>query len=353
MRVAFVAMETVHRRDTEGNQRLERVARLLAEAGHDVTVYCAGWWESDGREFEPEDVTYRAVTGEPSTASFCARLPYLLADDGPDVIHAKPTPAAAVLAARLGGTLARAPLVVEWFGDETPADSFTARRAVGAPTRIVTPSEMVRTEVRELGATEDGTTVVPESIDVDLVREVDPADEVDVAFAHSLDDSANLESLFLGLAELREKDWSATVVGDGPRRSDYERQAADLRIDDRVEFVGSCDRERRVAIYKGAHVFVQTAYREQFATELLWALACGCVPVVEYQARSSAHELIEHRDRGFRVTSTQAMADAIVESGEFERRTVDESLSSFDHSAVRKEYESVYDDVVEEFGLLG
>jgi len=163
---------------------------------------------------------------------------------------------------------------------------------------------MVRTSARERGATEHGTTVIPESIDMDLVRGADPAEKVDVAFAHSLDDSANLESLFLGLAELREKDWSVTIIGDGPNRSDYERQASDLRIDDRVEFVGACDRERRVEIYKGAHVFVQTAYREFFASELLWALACGCVGIVEYQARSSAHELIEHRERSFRVTST-------------------------------------------------
>jgi len=39
MRVAFVAMETVHLRDTEGNRRLDRLAEQLAEAGHDVTVF--------------------------------------------------------------------------------------------------------------------------------------------------------------------------------------------------------------------------------------------------------------------------------------------------------------------------
>ncbi|MCU4801131.1 glycosyltransferase family 4 protein [Halobacteria archaeon HArc-gm2] len=353
MRVAFVAMETVHLRDTEGNRRLDRLAHQLAEAGHDVTVFCSRWWESDGDVFEPEDVTYHALTDEPATASFCVRLPYELARLKPDVIHATSAPSSVLLFARLGGTLARAPLLVEWFGDNEPLHSRTSDLAVRAPAEIITPSEMVRTSARERGATENGTTVIPESIDMDLVREADPGETVDVVFAHSLDDSANLESLFLGLAELREKDWSATIIGDGPNRADYERQASDLRIDDRVEFVGACDRERRVEIYKGAHVFVQTAYREFFASELLWALACGCVGIVEYQARSSAHELIEHRERSFRVTSTQQMAEAIVEAGEFERLTVDDTLAPFDHESVRAEYEECYATLVDEFGWLG
>lgn len=351
--MSFVAMETVHQRETEGNRRLDQVAHMLAAAGHDVTVFCTHWWESEGNVFEPEDVTYHALADIPASASFSVRLPYALARERPDVIHAKPVPASVVLFARLGGTLARVPVLVEWFGDGEPAHSRTSDLAVRAPAHTVTPSEMVRTSARERGAAGDATTVIPESIDMDLVRAADPAEAVDVAFAHPLDDSANLESLFLGLAELREKDWTATIIGDGPHRAEYERQASDLRIDDRVNFVGECDRERRVEIYKGAHVFVQTAYREYFAVELLCALACGCVGIVEYQANSSAHELIEQRGRSFRVTSTQQMAEAIAEAGEFQRLTVDDTLEAFDHDSVRQEYESTYQDLVEEFGFVG
>lgn len=353
MRVSFVAMETVHQRETEGNRRLDRVAHLLAAAGHDVTVFCTRWWESEGNVFEPEEVTYHALADIPASASFSVRLPYALARERPDVIHAKPVPASVVLFAHLGGTLARAPVLVEWFGDEEPGPSRTSDLAMRASAHTVTPSEMVRTSARERGAGEDASTVIPESIDMELVRGADPAEEADVAFAHPLDDSANLESLFLGLAELREKDWSATVIGDGPHREEYERQASDLRIEDRVEFVGECDRKRRVQIYKGAHVFVQTAYREYFASELLWALACGCVGIVEYQANSSAHELIEHRERSFRVTSTQQMAEAIVYAGEFQRLSVDDTLAAFDHDSVREQYEDCYAGLVREFGFVG
>ncbi|WP_459192585.1 glycosyltransferase [Halosimplex sp. J119] len=352
MRVAFVSMETTHYRDTEGARRFERVARHLAARGHDVTVFCTQWWDGTDETVERDGVTYHGVTISPALTSFAVRIPALLALYDPDVVHARPEPPVTVLAAGLGGTLARAPLVVEWFGDESVAASRFHERAATFPEMVVTPSEMVRTSVRELGATEATSQVIPESIDMSLVRETEPAEETDVVYAHPLDESANVESFLLGLAELRDRDWTATVVGDGPQREDYERQVRDLRIDDRVTFAGACDREERVALYKGAHAFVQTAYREYFATELLWAMACGCVGIVEYQAESSAHELIEEAERSFRATDPQQIADAVVDAGEFDRLTVDEDWAAFDRDAVLERYLQTYRDLQAEYGLF-
>jgi glycosyltransferase involved in cell wall biosynthesis len=351
MRVAMVAMETAHHRDTRGAHRFDRIASQLADAGHDVTVFCAQWWDERQTAREIDGVTYRGVTLGPATAAFCARIPALLATHRPDLIHVTPTPPEQVLAARAGGAVVRSPVVLEWFGDEgLDTEAWLTERAVRSPAMVVTPSEMIRTEVRELGATEGATRAIPESIDFDRVNDVDPGEDVDVVFANRLDDSANVEDMLLGLAELRDRGWRATVVGDGPHRADYERQAAELRIDDRIRFAGECDRDERLAIYRGAHAFVQTAYREQFPTELLWALACGCVGIVEYQTRSAAHELIEGYERSFRVTDPQELADAIVAAGDYSRQSVDESWDRFDHEAVRESYVETYESLQSDSG---
>jgi glycosyltransferase involved in cell wall biosynthesis len=352
MRVAFVSMETTRHRDTEGRRRFERVARLLAERGHEVTVFCAQWWEGYAESVVRDGVTYRAVTVSAALSSFAARLPVLVALDRPDLVHTRVEPPVQVLAARLGAALARSPLVAEWFGEEETDESRHADRAATLPDAVITSSEMVRTRVRERGATAETTRVIPKSVDMSLVRETDPAHEIDVVYAHPLDESANVEALLLGLAELRDREWTATVIGDGPQRRDYERQAADLRINDRVTFTGACDLAERVAIYRGAHAFVQTAYREFFASELLWALACGCVGIVQYQAASSAHELIEDYERSFRTTDPQEVADAIVAAGEFDRRDVDETWADYDHDAVLDQYVGVYEQLIENHGLL-
>ncbi|WP_276260920.1 glycosyltransferase [Haloglomus litoreum] len=346
MQVAVVAPETTPLADADDRAvaRVERTARGLAARDHDVTVYCTGWW-SDRLDYtetrERDGVTYRAVTVSPATTSYHARVPALLAAERPDAVHVIGDPPA-VLAARTGATLARAPLVVDWFGEDPPEDRLVGP-ALRAADRVVAPSELVRTRVRERGVPEDRTRVVPEAIDFDHIRAVEPvSDPPDVVAATPLDGDANLESVLLGLAELRDRDWSATVIGDGPEREAYEAQAADLSIDDRVTFAGHLPRDERLAHYRGAHVFCQTARDEVFAVELLWALACGCVGVVEYQADSAAHELVERRTRGFRVSTPEEIEGAIVEAGEFEAWTVDESLAEFDEEAIAGQWLDVY-----------
>jgi glycosyltransferase involved in cell wall biosynthesis len=346
MRVAFASLETTRNRGTAGSRRFERVARLLAGRGHDVTLFCGQWWDDYADEFVADGLRYRGVTLGTARSSYLARLPLVLARYRPDIVHVRPSPPEQVLAALSGGTLARAPVVVEWFGDEGLTGERRLTELVAErPSRVITASELVRTEVRELGAETDQTAVIPESIDCSRIETVDPADGVDIVYAHPLDETANIDDFLLGLAELRERDWQATVVGDGPRREAFVEETEALRIDDRVTFAGDCDRDERLALYRGAHAFVQTAAREQFATELLWALACGCVGIVEYQTDASAHELIESYPRSYRVTSPQQLADAIVDAGSFDHRTREETWTAFDH-------EQVIDQYVEEYRTL-
>ncbi|QLG49392.1 glycosyltransferase [Natrinema halophilum] len=353
MHVAFVSFETVHHRDTETNQQFRTVLEILSERGHDVHCYCAGFWAGDGSTLEQDGITYHAVsTGLDARSSFYLRLPFVLAAANPDVIHAAAQPPGQILAARWGATLARAPLLVEWYGDGGIDDTRWTRLATGRPDRIVTPSELVGTWVRELGADGDIVETISNPIDLELIRDVEPGEEVDVIYARRLDDGANLESLLLALAELRDRDWSATVVGDGPERETYERLTRDLRIEDRVTFLGNLTLEDRIAVYRGAHIFVQTAEHCVFPTEMLWALAAGCVGIVEYHANSSAHELVEGWNRGFRTTSEAELGEAILAAGDLERREFDDRFADYDRSSVAERYLELYRALLEDRGIL-
>jgi glycosyltransferase involved in cell wall biosynthesis len=353
MRVSFVSLETVHHRETEATRRLDDLATRLAARGHDVTVHTSGFWDGFAETTEVDGVAYRAVVPETEAwQSFYVRLPFSLLQASPDVVHARATPPGQAMWANYGTSVVRAPLVVEWYGDEASSPGKNHRRALGGADAVVTPSRLVRTRAWELGASEDHVDVVPNSVDMDRIRDVDPRENGEIVYARRLDAGANLESVLLGLAELRQREWSATVVGDGPERESYEQQARDLRIDDRVEFVGECSRDERIGIYRGAHVFCQTATHCVFPTELLWGMACGCVGIVEYHADSSAHELVEHRDRGFRTTSEEELATAIHEAGELEDLTVDEDFASFDRDPVMEEYLECYRAVRADYGIL-
>jgi glycosyltransferase involved in cell wall biosynthesis len=353
MRVALVSLTTARHRDAPPERRLREVAASLADRGHDVHVFCAQWWAEQRGTVDRDGLTYHAAAlDETARQSFLLRVPFMIARADPDIVHAGAAYPPTVAAASVGATLARAPLLADWYDSSDADGGFLTRRALSAADRITVPSRLVRTRLREHGADMDRLQVVPNSVDFDLIRSTTPADERHIVYARRLDEGAHLESLLLGLAELRDFEWSATVIGDGPERATYEQQARDMRIDDRITFAGSLSREERVSIYRSAHVFVQTARQCHFATELLWGLACGCVGIVEYHADSSAHELVEGRERGFRTTSEQELADAIREAGAMESMTVDEDFESDDRSAVLDQHLDLYRDLRAQYGLL-
>ncbi|GGN17605.1 glycosyl transferase family 1 [Halarchaeum nitratireducens] len=332
MRVALVTDRTVHhdeerRTADDAAARLDALASLLDANGHDVTVFCARWWDGGFPSFDHDGITYRAIASTPGERWATLRLARALRGFDPDVVHVAGATPEHALGARV--TSPGTPVVIGYY--EPPPGSRADRWALRAADAAIVPSAFVATAVRELGVAGDALTRLPNPVEMARVRAVDPAaDAGDVVYSRRLDDAANLESLLLALAEFRDREWSATVIGDGPERARYERQASDLRIADRIDFVGACELDRRLALFKGAHVYAQTATRTSFPTDLLRALACGCVGVVEYHANSAAHELVEHADRGLLATSDEALVECLREATATARASVNEAYAEYD-----------------------
>ncbi|AWB27093.1 glycosyltransferase [Halococcoides cellulosivorans] len=376
MRVAVVARELNATPEGRARRRLATLVDSLASRGHSVAVVCHPWWAVDGEseadgsepgasgqsasddESPPEGASpARRVTvdgvryfGVPRKRRWPFSLIRSLVGFDPDVIHTTARPAQTV-AASVAGSLARSPLVVEYASPSAPT-SRSDRLGLSEPAAVVTPSELVQTRVREQLRSDDHVRILPTSVDVDRIHAIDPVGEDDAVFAAPLDGSSGLDDLLLALAELRDRDFSVSVFGEGSRRAALEVQTRDLRIDGRVTFRGWPDAEDRIARYRGAHTFVQAARIEPFAEELLRALVAGCVGIVEYQADSSAHELIVHRDRHFRVTDPEEIADALLAAGDIDRQTASTEFDEYDHETVLERYLDLYRELGRRFGWL-
>lgn len=109
-----------------------------------------------------------------------------------------------------------------------------------------------------------------------------------------------------------------------------------------MEFVGALTLEERIARLKGAHAFAHTADRCPFAAELLLALACGCVGVVEYRTDSAAHESIAGYDRGFGVTNGEGLVEAIEAAVRLPWRAYEERFERFSETPVFEAHLDTY-----------
>jgi len=356
MHIAAAVPATIHHRQTPAMRRLDRLWQWLAASEHKLTVFCPKWSTAErpitDRSItaiydvvtDTAEITYQWVT--PSTTvdwTYRHRLPRAIWAADPDVVHTTLKPDV-VLAGWSAARLARVPFVAEWYAP--PPDSRLARMAAGRADRTIIPSQLVEERVRQIGGPTLTTRVVPTPISLSHIAAQSPTPAPEILFASHLDADANVDSFLLGLAELRNRDWSAGIIGDGPKRRHYREQAADLQLADRVRFLGDRSYTERIALYRDAHVFVQTATRASFAHELLLAMAGGCVGIAEYHPDSSAHELLVGVARGFRTTSPEELAAAIESASELEHRDIDESFASFDTDRVFERYLDTYRDVI-------
>lgn len=92
-------------------------------------------------------------------------------------------------------------------------------------------------------------------------------------------------------------DVTLSLIGEGDSKSDYEKQAGHLGIEDRVRFVGYVPREKIANYYRSSHVFVLPSYNEGMALAVLEAMGAG-LPVVVTRT-GGTEELVDHGVNGF------------------------------------------------------
>jgi phosphatidyl-myo-inositol alpha-mannosyltransferase len=127
--------------------------------------------------------------------------------------------------------------------------------------------------------------IVPNGIDCELFHPLDnnearPAGPPRILFVGRFDPRNALGTLLDAAAQLRDegRDFLVQVVGDGPTRSIYERQARRLGLWDRIEWHGLV-LEGRPTLYREASVFACPCTLASFGVVLLESLASG-TPVV-------------------------------------------------------------------------
>jgi D-inositol-3-phosphate glycosyltransferase len=294
------------------NVHVESLARALARAGHDVTVYTRRDTDDLPDRIRTADgvVVEHLTAGPPAPLPKDDLLPLLgelssalavrLAEDRPDVVHAHfwMSGLAALAATReldipvvqtfhaLGVTKRR----FQGRQDTSPPARIRMERALARDVdRVVATSTDEVGELLRIGAVRDRITVVPCGVDVEQFRPDGPAaekgDRARLLCIGRLVPRKGFDTVIRALAAVPDAE---LVIAGGPVAEKLEDDAEAARllrlaerfgVADRVRLVGAVPRPDMPALLRSADVVVCTPWYEPFGIVPLEAMACG-VPVV-------------------------------------------------------------------------
>ncbi|NMC99168.1 MAG: glycosyltransferase [Bacteroidales bacterium] len=94
--------------------------------------------------------------------------------------------------------------------------------------------------------------------------------------------------------QLPEK-YTLSLIGDGKLMDNIKILAKGLKIDDRIEFLGFLQEEKKLEVILKSHLVIQTSYVEGFPNSLLECLACG-IPAIAFNVPGGTREIINEKN---------------------------------------------------------
>jgi glycosyltransferase involved in cell wall biosynthesis len=143
----------------------------------------------------------------------------------------------------------------------------------------------------------------------EVFRNLQTARTKELIFVGRLVSDKGADLLLEALALLETKP-RFTIAGDGPERARLEKQAADLKLQSQIDFIGNQTSEQLAKILNEHQILVvPSRWREPFGIVALEGIACGCVVVGS--AEGGLAEAIGACGATFPNGNVRALADAL------------------------------------------
>ena len=319
-------------REIRNQELLPRLAQSM-----EMNVYTMHWWDGPP-SYSDDGVTYHAISpllplyrnnrrSLRQALGFGLACLRLLRCDF-DVLETDHIPYLQVFILRLVATLKRKPFIVTWHEVWSRAywcqylgwagwiAWLTDRLAVRLPDHIFAASPQTAERLSGTLRRRTQVTIVPNGIDLDLIRQVSAATELtDLVVVGRLIEHKRVDMLLDALASLQASGMHLTcrIIGDGPASVALKKQARDLGIAGAVEFRDDIEDQKELySLVKAAKVFVSLSAREGFGLAVLEAIACGIHVLTTSAPDNLAQHLVARYSRGRICEPTQQAVTAAI-----------------------------------------
>lgn len=231
----------------------------------------------------------------------------------PDVIHVH-TELLAPAAVKVGASL-NLPVIVTIHGENTNKNYIRSRLqaerfrvALSRADRIVIVGEPLRAFVGQLAGREDHIVCIWNGVEPPNTKRQVPDPDVEplrLVCVANLNEGKGVDLLIEALARLgpmpnsRAGEWLLSIIGDGPLRSQLQKQAKAAGLDVKISFEGTMTNVEVFDQLLSADIFVLPSYREAFGVAYVEAMASGLLTIgIEGQGPS---QFIENNHTGFLV----------------------------------------------------
>ena len=118
-----------------------------------------------------------------------------------------------------------------------------------------------------------------------------------IIFVGRLVHQKGVDLLLPVLAQIEDKSWKLSLIGDGPKREEYELLSKELGLEDQVTFEGWKEKDEVHDLLLGANIFTCPSRHEGMPNVVLEAMAAG-LPVVASEIAGS-EDLVIHEKTGY------------------------------------------------------
>ena len=308
-------------------RQVETLVRHQVAQGHDVTVITA---VAESADLDGDLDVVRAAKGRWLTVAFPWRNRQIVnsvLDGRPiDVLHAHFTVISPIsvyvtrLASRRNIPVAATVHSLWW---QVTTATNVSHLAFGWGRMRAAWSGVSSTAARQVALTlprVDPVTVVPNLIDTDFwsapstVR-AEPSEGLQVVLVGRLKKRKHLDEVIEIFAQVRRlvpahTRISVSIVGDGPRREDLQRQIDHHGLSDWISLLGYRDSAAIRALHHRSHLFIASSRQEAFGIAAFEARAAG-LPVLGYSSTGLGDYITHGRD-GLLVSDSAEMVRALV-----------------------------------------